>query len=121
MSPFVVGDHTQSISFGQENHSSTPDLTKYFTLGEIAHMLGCTYETVRRRAKRGELTYVQKPGCSIRVTGMALAEYLERYTWPAQANHHGLSSSQTGSSGTSQMDGTAIVQKLRMRRQHNAS
>ena len=90
-------------------------------LRDVAQTLGCTYETVRRIVKRGELTYVQRPGCSIRVSETALAEYLERHTWPAQVNHQGSSVSQTESSGTSQMDGSAIAHKLRMRRQQNAS
>jgi len=94
---------------------------KYFSLREVADILGCTYETVRRIVKRGEMAYVQRPGCSIRVSETALNEYLERHTWPVQANPLGLSASLIESSGTSQTDENAIAQRLRMRRQQNAS
>lgn len=93
----------------------------HYTLREVAQIIRCHYETVRRRVKRGDIEYVQKPGCAIRITETALADYLERNTWPAQANPQGLSVSQTESSGTSQTDGNDIVHKLRMRRLQNAS
>lgn len=128
MRPFDDRKDTLSPSSGQENHvfniSKNDGIAgeRYFSLHEVARILGCTSETVRRIVKvRGEMAYVQRPGCSIRVSETAFKEYLERYTWPAQANHPALSASQTESSGTSPTDENAIAQRLRMRRQHNVS
>lgn len=127
MRPFEDQDNILSPSFRQEspafknsNNVGKGDV-RFLSLREVASILRCTYETVRRVVKRGEMAYVQRPGCSIRVSETALNDYLERNTWPAQENPHALSASLTESSGTSQMDENAIAQRLRMRRQQNAS
>jgi len=133
MRPSVVPDNNLSNSRPQEavftrsDHHPEADLrgkvgtVKLLPLREVAEILDCTYETARQLAKRGELTYVQRPGCSIRVPETALSEYLERHTCHAQENCPDLSASTVETTGTSAMDAKSVARAIRMRRKQNVS
>ncbi len=54
-----------------------PALPRLLDLYEVADILGCHYETARLMCKRGQLPYVKRPGCSIRVSETDLAECIE--------------------------------------------
>ena len=116
MMPSVVPDSTQITVPGQDASAG-----KLLSLRKIAEILNCHRETVRRIVKSGELTYVQRPGCSIRVPQSALEEYMERYTWAAQGNHQDLNVSEEKKTGTSVMDGKSLARGLRMKRKQNVS
>lgn len=94
---------------------------KLLPVRTVADTLGYSYETVRRLAKGGELTYVQMPGCAIRIPESALLDYLERYTWPAQESPRASSASRIEKTGTSATVAKSLARELRMERKQNVS
>lgn len=74
----------------------------YLTTGKVAKCLGCSREHVRLLAKRGEITYFQRPGGSIRISENALNEYLEQHTCHARRFPQGSPEFQDGKTGTSE-------------------
>ncbi|PHS74294.1 MAG: hypothetical protein COB59_12230 [Rhodospirillaceae bacterium] len=95
---------------------------KLLTLHEVAETLAIHYETARRYCKSGELKYIQRPGCAIRVTDIELNRYIERHTiCQENASLQGLSSDQTQLATTSRTarNVSQLAQRTRAR-QNNA-
>jgi len=94
----------------------------YFTLRQVATLLGCSYETVRQLVHKGKIrSYQDMPGYAIRISQEFLSEYLERISCHAQENLHALSELPGKTIGTSEMDGKSTARELRMRERLNAS
>ena len=89
------------------------------TLREVAARLGCCSETVRRRAKAGDIEYVQPPGCRIYVPEHAVADYVERHTWPARESRPGSAACLASPTGTSETAATSFRRGLRIARRLN--
>ena len=86
------------------------------TIREVADRLGYCPETVRLLTKSGELTRVQRPGCSIRVPEASVTEYLEKHTWPDQESRPGSTDSPDAQTGTSETAATSFRRGLRIAR-----
>jgi len=92
---------------------------RLLTLREAGDRLGYSSENVRRLAKGGEIAYVQRPGCAIRISEAALRDYLERYTCPARESRPGSPASRDDRSGTSATVATSLRRELKIARRQS--
>lgn len=121
-------DNSQSSLIEQENIERRVPVRidakhkTFLAIKDVAKILGYSNETVRGLVANGLITYMQrKSGCLIRIPYTAVEEYLEKYIWPAPKNQPESSQLKIENSSTSQMDGNAIAQRLRIGRMQNAS
>ncbi|HEY9080014.1 helix-turn-helix domain-containing protein [Magnetovibrio sp.] len=94
----------------------------YYTLRDVAGMLGYSYETVRKLVHDGKLKGYQRAfSCAIRIAREHLDEFLEQNQCHARANQPDLSEFGTKKTGMSGMDDKSLAQALRMKGRLNAS
>lgn len=71
-------------------------------------------ETVRQMCKRGDIAYIQRPGCGIRISEKDLEEYLSR--WRVPASRHGSADEPTAQAGGSSTAANDFRQEQRIER-----
>ena len=90
---------------------------KLLTLHEVAETLAIHYETARRYCKNGELEYIQRPGCAMRVTDIELNRYIERHTQcRVQSSHQELEKHPEQTRCISMIKENELLQDLRIDR-----